>query len=125
MSEGIAYEDYRRKARRRLPRMLFDYIDGGAYGEVTLGRNTRDMEAIALRQRVMRDMSSLQLSTKLFGQALSMPVVLGPAGFSGMYARRGEVQAAAAARAAGVPFCLSSLSICSFEELATAHPTPI
>jgi L-lactate dehydrogenase (cytochrome) len=112
--------DYRELARRRLPRILFDYIDGGAYGEQTLRRNVEDFAQILLRQRVMRDVSQVSLSTELFGQACAMPVVLSPVGLAGMYARRGECQAASAAKAAGVPFCLSSMSTCGLEEVARA-----
>ena len=95
--------EYRERARRRLPPLLFHYIDGGAYSEVTLRRNVEDMEAIALRQRVMVDVSKLQMGIELLGRKWSMPVGLGPVGFSGMYARRGEVQAVRAANQAGFP----------------------
>ncbi len=110
--------DFREQARRRLPNILFEYIDGGSYAEVTLRRNVADFEAIALRQLVMRDMSALDTSITTLGQTFTMPVGLSPVGMSGMYARRGEVQAARAAKAAGVPVCLSSLAICPVEELA-------
>lgn len=109
--------ELRAAARRRLPRLLFDYIDGGSYDEITLRRNVEDLKAIALRQRVMTDISKLELSTTLFGQPMSMPLALAPVGFAGMYARRGEVQAARAAHAAKLPFCLSTLSICALEEV--------
>lgn len=109
--------DYRELARRRLPRLLFDYIDGGSYAETTLKRNVEDFEAIALRQRVLRDVSKISLKTELFGQEMSMPVGLGPVGMAGMYARRGEVQAAKAAKAAGVPFTLSTVGICDLAEV--------
>lgn len=89
--------DYREAARRRLPPFLFHYIDGGAYAEYTLKRNVEDLSKIALRQRVLNDMSQLSLETKLFDETLSMPVALSPVGLTGMYARRGEVQAAVAA----------------------------
>jgi len=118
----VSVADRREAARKRLPRILFDYIDGGSYAEATLERNVADMEALALRQRVMRDMSSITMSTTLFGQSLPMPVILGPVGFSGMYARRGEVQAARAALAAGIPFSLSTLSICALDEVARVAP---
>ncbi|MET0293840.1 MAG: L-lactate dehydrogenase [Phenylobacterium sp.] len=114
--------DYRELARRRLPRMIFDYIDGGSYAEVTLARNVADMAALPLRQRVMRDMRRLQMGTSLFGQSLSMPVVLAPVGLAGMYGRRGEVQAARAAATAGVPFTLSTVGICPVEEVAPVAP---
>ncbi|MFN3523901.1 MAG: L-lactate dehydrogenase [Phenylobacterium sp.] len=116
--------DYRELARRRLPRMFFEYIDGGAYAEVTLARNIADMEALALRQRVMRDMSRLDMSVEVAGQKLAMPVGLAPVGMAGMYARRGEVQAAAAAAAAGVPFCLSTVGVCTAEEVAAGAGAP-
>ena len=112
--------DYRELARRRLPRVLFDYIDGGSYGEVTLRRNVEDLEAIALRQRVLRDVSTISLATEWFGQPLSMPVALAPVGMAGMYARRGEAQAARAAHAAGVPMILSSVSVCDISEVKAA-----
>ena len=116
--------DYRELARRRLPKFLFEYIDGGSYDEITLKRNREDLAAVALRQRVLRDVSDIDLSTRLFGQDLALPVVLGPVGLAGMNARRGEVQAARAAEGAGVPFCLSTVSACSIEEVraGTARP---
>jgi L-lactate dehydrogenase (cytochrome) len=116
--------DFRELARRRLPRMLFDYIDGGSYAEVTLQRNVADFEALALRQLVMRDMSGLSFDVETLGQKLALPLGLSPVGMSGMYARRGEVQAARAAHAAGLPFCLSTLGICSIEEVTQAGVLP-
>jgi L-lactate dehydrogenase (cytochrome) len=114
---AASVSDYRELARRRLPNIFFEYIDGGSYAEATLRRNVADMEAIALRQRVMRDMSALDMSVTTLGQTLAMPVGLAPVGMSGMYARRGEVQAARAAKAAGVPFCLSAMGVCGVEEV--------
>jgi L-lactate dehydrogenase (cytochrome) len=116
--------DYRELARRRLPRLLFDYIDGGSYAEVTLARNVADFQAIALRQRVMRDMSRLDLTIQTLDQTWAMPVGLAPVGMAGMYARRGELQAARAAAAAGVPFCLSTAGICPVEEVAKGAAPP-
>lgn len=110
--------DYRELARRRLPPFLFEYIDGGSYAEVTLNRNIADLEAVALRQRVLAGASSIDLSVRLFDQSLALPVILGPVGLAGMNARRGEVQSASAARTAGIPFCLSTVSACSIEEVA-------
>jgi L-lactate dehydrogenase (cytochrome) len=124
LERAASTEDYRTLAHQRLPRVLFDYIDGGSYAEVTLRRNLDDMEALAFRQRVMHDMSSLSLTTSLFGQSLAMPIILGPVGFAGMYARRGEVQAARAAAVAGVPFCLSTVGICSVEEVSRTVVPP-
>jgi L-lactate dehydrogenase (cytochrome) len=123
-SRAVSFEDYQGLARRRLPQVLFDYIDGGAYAEVTIKRNTTDFERLCLRQRVLKDMSSINLSVDLFHQHLAHPVILGPVGFAGMFSRRGEVQAARAAAAAGVPFCLSTVSICSIEEVCAAAGTP-
>jgi L-lactate dehydrogenase (cytochrome) len=116
--------DYRALARARLPHFLFEYIDGGSYDEVTLRRNAEDLQAISLKQRVLRDVSAIDLSAELFGAKWSLPVGLGPVGMSGMYARRGEVQAARAAKAAGVPFSLSTLSVCSARELAAELKSP-
>jgi len=110
--------DFREAARRRVPRFLFDYADGGAYAEETLRRNVSDLADIALRQRVLKDVASIDLKTKLFGREVALPVALGPVGISGMYARRGELQAARAAKAAGIPTCLSTVSICSIEEVS-------
>lgn len=117
--------DYRAAARRKLPPFLFHYIDGGAYAEQTLARNVADFQAIALRQRVLRDMGSLSLETELFGETLRLPVVLAPVGLTGMYARRGEVQAARAAASRGVPFTLSTVSVCPIEEVAPSIDRPI
>ena len=116
--------DFREAARRRLPRFLFDYIDGGAYDEITLRRNVADLAEIALRQRVLVDVSKIDLSTRLFGCDLAMPVALGPVGLTGMYARRGEAQAARAASARGIPSCLSSLSVCGLREVSAASGAP-
>jgi L-lactate dehydrogenase (cytochrome) len=122
VSRAASVSDYRALARARLPHFLFEYLDGGSYAEVTLGRNTSDLESVALRQRVLRDVSEIDVSAELFGNRWAMPVGLGPVGLSGLYARRGEVQAAKAAAAAGVPFTLSTLSACSIEEVARAAP---
>jgi len=116
--------DYRELARRRLPRQLFDYIDGGAYEEATLRANTDDLRRLRLRQRVLRDVGGITLGTRLFDRDISMPVALAPVGLGGMFARRAEVQAAQAAEAAGVPFCESTVSICSVEEVAAATSVP-
>ncbi|MBC9035078.1 FMN-dependent L-lactate dehydrogenase LldD [Sphingomonas sp. JC676] len=117
--------DFREAARRRLPRFLFDYADGGAYAERTLRRNVDDLADIALRQRVLSGAAEIDLSTTLFGRRQALPVALGPVGISGMFRRRGEVQAARAASAGGIPFCLSTVSICSLGEVTRAVPSPI
>jgi L-lactate dehydrogenase (cytochrome) len=116
--------DYRELARRRLPRQLFDYIDGGAYDEATLRANVKDLEDVLLRQVVMRDVSVREPAVEVLGQRLALPVVLAPVGLAGMFARRAEVQAARAAEAAGVPFVESTVSICGIEEVARATSTP-
>lgn len=120
-----ASTDYRAAAQRRLPPFLFHYLDGGAYAEHTLKRNVSDLADIALRQRVLRNMSQLSLETRLFNETLSMPVVLAPVGLTGMFARRGEVQAARAAAAKGIPFTLSTVSVCPIEEVAPAIDRPM
>lgn len=120
-----APSDYREGARRKLPRFLFDYIDGGAGTETTLGRNTADLSGIALRQRVLKDVAALSLEAQLLGRQWAMPVALAPVGLSGMYARRGEVQAASAATDAGIPYTLSTMSVCPIEEVQGAVGKPI
>ncbi|SEL44916.1 L-lactate dehydrogenase (cytochrome) [Atopomonas hussainii] len=120
-----AATDYRAAAKRKLPPFLFHYIDGGAYAEHTLKRNVADLADIALRQRVLNNMAELDLSTTLFNEQLKLPVALSPVGLTGMYARRGEVQAARAADAAGVPFTLSTVSVCPIEEVAPAINRPM
>jgi L-lactate dehydrogenase (cytochrome) len=122
LSRPVNVADYREAARRRLPKILFDYVDGAAYAEQTLAANTADFQALRLRQRILKDVSKISLKTELFGQSLNMPLLLGPIGMAGMYARRGETQAARAAKAAGIPFCLSSLTICDVDEVAKVEP---
>jgi L-lactate dehydrogenase (cytochrome) len=112
--------DFREAARRRLPRFLFDYADGGANNEHTLQRNVTDLADIALRQRVLQGCGDIDLRTTLFGTQRSLPIMLGPVGIAGMFRRRGERQAARAAKAAGIPFCLSTVSLCSLSEVAQA-----
>src|SRR5690242_19445776 len=122
MRRAASVSDSRALAKPGLPHFLFEYLDGGSYDEVTLRRNVEDLQAVALKQRVLRGVSSIDISTKLFGKRWSMPVGLGPVGLSGLYARRGEVQAAKAADAAGIAFTLSTLSACSIAEVARAAP---
>jgi L-lactate dehydrogenase (cytochrome) len=116
--------DYRELARRRLPHFLFEYIDGGSYAEVTLDRNVDDLRRVPLRQRVLRDVSNLDLSTELFGQKLALPVALAPIGLAGLNARRGECQAVRAAESAGIPFILSTVAACGIDEVAAAASQP-
>jgi len=120
-----ASTDYREAARRRLPPFLFHYIDGGAYAEHTLARNVADLSDVALRQRILKDVSALSLETELFGEKLAMPVALAPVGLTGMYARRGEVQAARAAQKAGINLTLSTVSVCPIEEVQAGCERPI
>lgn len=124
MKGAASTHDYRELARRRLPKFLFEYVDGGSYDEVTLHRNRADLQRIALRQRVLRDVSDIDLGIEIFGQRQSMPIALGPIGLAGMLARRGERQAIAAAEKAGIPFCLSTVSACSLAEVAAAARAP-
>jgi L-lactate dehydrogenase (cytochrome) len=124
MGKAASISDYRALAKARLPHFLFEYLDGGSYDEVTRRRNVEDLQSVALRQRVLRDVSAIDVSTELFGQKWALPVGLGPVGLSGLYARRGEVQAARAAAAAGVPFALSTVSACSLREVASSGHVP-
>ncbi len=116
--------DYRGLAEKRLPRFLFDYIDGGAGDELTLQRNVADFQSIRIRQHVMRDVSTIDTSTTLLGEPVAMPVALAPIGMAGLYRRRGEVQAMRASDAVGIPFTLSTLGICSLEELRAEARKP-
>ncbi|NWG71070.1 MAG: L-lactate dehydrogenase [Parvularculaceae bacterium] len=116
--------DYRALAEKRLPRPLFDYIDGGSYGETSLRRNVEDFAALALRQRVLVDVSKIDTRISLFGREWAMPVALAPIGMGGMMARRAEALAVTCAHDAGIPFCLSTVSICPLEEVAKAAAGP-
>jgi L-lactate dehydrogenase (cytochrome) len=120
----VSTDDYRRIAERTLPRFLFDYVDGGAFAEVTLAQNVADFQKVAPQQRVMVDVSQIDTATKLVATPAGMPLALSPIGMGGMLARRAEVQAKRAADAAGVPFTLSTVSICSMEEVATVSDRP-
>lgn len=114
-----APSDYREAARRHLPRFLFDYIDGGAVAENTMNANATELASVALRQRVLCGAGEPTLATTILDASWAMPVALGPVGATGMYARRGEVQAARAASRAGIPYTLSTVSVCSIEEVAS------
>jgi len=122
--KAISIGDYRELARRRLPRFLFDYIDGGSFSEETLRRNVGELQTLALRQRVLRDVSGADLSTTVLGQPWQLPVALAPIGLGGMVARRGETQAVRAAETAGIPFILSTVAACPIEEVAAAATRP-
>jgi L-lactate dehydrogenase (cytochrome) len=116
--------DYRRLAQKRLPRFLFEYIDGGANDQDTMAANIDDFRRYRLKQYVMRDVGDRDTSTTLLGQASSMPVALAPVGMAGMMARRGEVQGARGAKTAGVPFTVSTVGICPVEEVQAAVNVP-
>ena len=124
MLAPASVSDYRELARRRLPRLMFDYVDGGAFDEATLRANRDDLSKLSLKQKVLRDVSTLDTSTTLFGQQLKMPLILAPVGFAGMMARRAEAQAARAAEKAGVPYTLSTVGICPIEEVRRATTKP-
>jgi L-lactate dehydrogenase (cytochrome) len=117
MDSIVSASHFREAARRRLPRFLFEYAEGGAFDEQTLDANVTDLRAIQLRQRVLRDVAELDLGTNLFGRTHPLPVMLGPIGIGGMFRRRGETQAARAAHRRGLAFTLSTVSICSLREV--------
>jgi L-lactate dehydrogenase (cytochrome) len=120
----ITTHDYKKIAKKRLPNFLFDYIEGGAIAEQTLNANTDDIKNITLKQRVMKNVSQVDTSTTFLGQSQSMPVALAPIGMAGLFAKRGEVQAAKAAEKNNIPFTLSTVSICSTEEVLRATTQP-
>ncbi len=120
----VSVEDYRRRAKRRLPRFLFDYIDGGANNEETMASNVNDFSRYRLIQRVMKNVDGIDTSTTLAGCKASMPLALAPVGMAGMFARRGETQGARAAKTAGIPFTTSTVGICPVEEVANAIGQP-
>ena len=111
-------EDLRQEARRRVPRAIFEYADRGSYDEITFRRNLADLAALELRQRVMVDVSSQQLATTVLGEPWTIPVGIGPTRLTGHVHANGEMLGARAAQAFGVPFCLSTMSICSIEDVA-------
>jgi len=117
-------EDYRELARKRLPSFLFGYLDGGSFGELTLRDNAAAWARRRLRQRVLRDVSQLEVRSTLLGRDVALPLALAPVGLAGLMGRRGEVQAARAAEAFGVPFCLSTVGVCSIEEVRAATKAP-
>ena len=120
----LSIEDLRARARRRIPRAIFDYADGGSYQETTLKANAADLDAIQLRPRVMIDVSDIKLATTLAGAAAAMPLAIAPTGLCGLYHADGEILGARAAAAFGIPFCLSTMSICSIEDVRAASDQP-
>ncbi len=109
--------DFRLLAKKRLPLQLFDYIDGGSYQEITLANNLNAFSQLSLRQKVLTDVTQIDISCKLLNDSINMPLILAPIGLAGCYAKRGEIQALKAANKHNIPFCLSTVGICSIEEL--------
>ena len=120
----LSVDDLRELARRRIPRAIFDYADGGSYDERTIRRNSADLDAMTFRQRVMVDMSAISLGTSFLGSPVSMPLGIGPTGLAGLFHADGEILGARAAAACGIPFCLSTMSICSIEQVRAATQKP-
>ena len=118
------FEDYLRVARRRIPHFLFEYLDGGSYGEETLRANRSSLADVVLPQRILRNVADIDTGADFFGARCSLPIVLGPVGLAGMMARRGEVSAAIAAERIGIPYCMSNYAICSRSEVATKTARP-
>src|SRR5271167_1609541 len=117
-------EDMRHVARSRVPRGFFDYADGGSYAEQTLNANRADLEAIKLRQRILVDVAGRSTRTTILGEPAALPLALAPIGLCGMQHGDGEILACRAAQEAGIPFCLSTMSICSIEDVAAAVAKP-
>jgi L-lactate dehydrogenase (cytochrome) len=122
--KAINIDDLRRLARRRLPRTVFEFIDGGAQDEITLRANRDDFSSLRLNPRVLTDIESRDLSVELFGRRYAAPLVLAPTGLAGLLARRGELQAVRAARRVDVPYCLSMMATCSIEEISAEVDAP-
>src|SRR5688572_24299119 len=116
--------DLRELARRRIPRAIFEYADQGSYDEVTFRRNRADLDALQFRQRVMVDVSQQHLATTLLGQPATIPLAIAPTGLTGLFHANGEMLGARAAEAFGIPFCLSTMSICSIEDVRSAVTKP-
>ncbi|WGF89624.1 alpha-hydroxy acid oxidase [Marinivivus vitaminiproducens] len=116
--------DLRAIAKRKVPRAIFDYADRGSYDEITIDANRRDLRAIPLRQRVMIDVSDRSLATTILGEPVAMPLAIAPTGLTGLFHGDGEILGARAAQAAGIPFALSTVSICSIEDVAGAVDKP-
>src|SRR5712691_7165140 len=117
-------EDLRQAARRKVPRAFFDYAEAGSYSQETLRANRHDLERVKLRQRVLVDVSQRDLSTTIVGERAALPLALAPIGLCGMQWGDGEILACRAAQAAGIPFCLSTMSICAIEDVAAAVDKP-
>jgi L-lactate dehydrogenase (cytochrome) len=124
MKTMTCIEDLRRTASRRVPRMFFDYAEGGSYAEETLKANRADLERIKLRQRILVDVSERSTATTILGEPVSLPLALAPIGLCGMQHGDGEILACSAAQQARIPFTLSTMSICSIEDVAAAVDKP-
>ncbi len=124
MPSILSTDDLRSLAKRRIPRAIFDYADGGSYEERTLRANAADLDALTFRQRVMVDVSAVSLATTVLGSPISMPLAIGPTGLAGLFHADGEILGARAAAAFGIPFCLSTMSICSIEDVRSATGQP-
>jgi L-lactate dehydrogenase (cytochrome) len=124
MKNITCIEDLRQLARKRVPRAFFDYVEAGSYSQETLRFNREDMEKVKLRQRVLVDMSGRDLSTTILGKKAALPIALAPVAMTGLQHGNGEILAAQAANEAGIPFCLSTMSICSIEDVAEATGKP-
>ena len=124
MKTMTCIEDLRQTARRKVPRAFFDYAEGGSYAEQTLKANRADLERIKLRQRVLVDVSNRSTKTTILGEPAALPLVLAPVGLCGMQHGDGEILACRAAHEAGIPFTLSTMSICSIEDVAAAVDRP-
>jgi len=117
MAIATSVLDLRAQARKRIPRAIFDYADRGSYAELTIATNRRDLDAVRLRQRVMVDVSAQRTETSVLGQQMAMPVIIAPTGLAGLFHADGEAHGARAAKRAGIPFCLSTMSILSIEDV--------
>src|SRR6266699_5580311 len=124
MKHITCIEDLRQVHMRKVPKMFFDYADRGSYAEETLRANRADLERIKLRQRVLVDVSRRDLATTIVGEPVPVPLALAPVGLCGMQWGDGEILACRAAQAAGIPFCLSTMSICAIEDVAAAVDKP-
>ncbi len=124
MEKFLTIADLREAHRRRVPRMFYDYADSGSYTEGTYRENETAFSAIKLRQRVARNIDKRDLSSTILGEKVAMPVYLAPVGMTGMQHADGEIHAARAAEKFGIPFCLSTMSICSMEDVAAATTKP-
>ena len=124
LSKMTHIEDLRRVAERKVPRMFYDYVDSGSWTQTTYYNNETDFDRIKFRQKVLRNMDGRSLATTMIGQPVTMPVAIAPTGFTGMMWADGEIHAARAAEKFGIPFSLSTMSICSIEDVATHTTAP-